>query len=339
MLNPQPALGTAYTQSNPGVAADMKAMESQFVDFKPNFPLVPGSLNLFGYERERVANSYVILSPDKTRFVISQVVYLPDNQQTASRVYLYPVGEAPTLAQVVPPEQMTNIRKEQEKYPGRPPQVAMKEIDPYPFWARYQPEKQIAQQQLLAEAGFDSPEAYRVDILHVADWSADGERLLILHRPGIHHLGVRKTIPMVYDFAYRELVRLTFLPGLIWSDFLRQHPEMGTTAKRVWDIRPLGWHTQDPAELIVKLVLFEGQSELSAGLWRYNTQTGVLGYLGEEIPQDLVARNGWLVTFKDPHNSEGPKTYAPGEPPPSKPEAPAPKRTWRNRLQFWKKQP
>jgi hypothetical protein len=323
--------------------ANPSAMESHFVQFKPNFPLKPGSLNMFGYEREKVTKGYSIISPDRCVMAVTDVFYLPDNQQTYSRVYLYPVGDPPTLQDVLPPDKAAKLQEEKEQnqalYPGYMPKIHEDDVDPHAFWDRYSPEKQMAHRRVILEAGFATVQEWRVDVLHVVDWSMDGAYLLMIYRPGIHHLGVWKTIPVLYNRETEEVIRLTVLPQLVWDDLKKLFPELHIPANRVWDIRPLGWSAEEPQQFIVKLVMFEGQSEIPAGFWSYSIHTGVVRYLGDTIPQTAIARNGWLVSFVDPTAEGGPQTYEPGKKPPPKTEQLPRKRSWRDRVQFWKKQP
>lgn len=321
--------------------ASPQAIEKQFVTFKPNFPLMPGTMDLFGYERERKGQGVPVLSPDKSLMAMTEVFYMPDKRQTYSRVFLLPVGRQPALKDILPPERIAELEAEKQVNQGADPtyspQVKTTEVDPHAFWDRYSPQKQKPYRQTVFEVGFDTMEKYRSDLIQVADWSEDGQKLLMVYRPGVHHMGVWKTIPVVHHTLTQENVKYTLLPQLIWDDFLKRSPELKQPKNRVWDIRPLGWSSQNSGDLIVKLVVFEGQSELPAGFWRYGTETGMLQFLGDTIPQDWIARNGWLVSFTDPNAQGGPKTYGPGQTPQTEPPPP-PKRTWGSRLRFWQKQ-
>ncbi len=352
------------------VPATQQGVEGQYLQFKKVFPMMPGSLNLFGYETTKAATGIPILSPDRTQMAVTEVFFMPENEQTLSRVFLLPVGHTPALADLLPPTQMMQDEdqsKETQKTPHaippsppmndskagdqagktqkstnslpQTPVVDISQIDPHAFWLAYEPQKQMRYRKTIFEAGFDANEPGRFDGIQVVDWSADGQKILMVYRPGFEHMGIWQTIPVIYDLAQQKAVRLTMLPNEIWYRFLKRYPEQHHPKNRVWDVRVLGWSATDPQEFIVKLVIFEGQSELPAGFWSDNIQTGAIHYLGSTISEGLIARNGWLVSFVDPTAPGGPHTYAPGEIPPETQEnrSASPNRSWFSRLQFWKK--
>ncbi len=330
--NPQPV------QNNP------QTLETYFVQFTPNFPLKPGSLNLFHYETEKAAKGFTILSPDKKWMTASEVFFLPTNRQTLSRVGLYPVGPPPAEDQYIYPKANAYRHRDQERHPGKLSEIQngvdLKDVNPQAFWARYQPEKQIANRKIIYDAGFKRHEDYRFDTIQPVDWSADGTKLLMVHRPGVHHLGIYRTYPVIYDLTAQELIRYTFLPEQIWQEHQTKIPVTSRYPEPLWDIRPLGWRKDKPQELVVKLVVFQGQSEESVGFWSVDTATHQQTWLGDMITPDIIAKNGWLVTFKDPAAPEGPKVYVPGEKLPEKTDTAArdrPKPAKRNGILFWHK--
>jgi len=311
------------------VPADPVELEKRFIRFSPNYPLKPSSLDLYGYETKKIARSYPILSPEKTVMAQSEVMFLSGNRQTISRVILVPVGK-PTA-----PKNQTN-----QQYPtidpGNAPQIPLSSVNPQLFWNRYMPEAQSANRNVIIEEGFDHTKNFETDIVQVADWSEDGTKLLMIYRPGIHHLGIWRTIPAIYDTVTATTVRMTQFPGNIWRDAKRRGLVENTLEKHVWDIRMLGWSVEHPQDFIVKLIVFEGQSELPLGFWRFATQNGQLIYLGDRVEADRIAHNGWVVSYIDPTAPGGPHIYGPGETPVYTPSAPT-KQSWSDRLQFWKK--
>jgi hypothetical protein len=340
LADPQPSVPGASIQVSPSkqakpsqimVLADPVELEKQFVRFTPNYPLKPGSLDLFGYETQKIVRSYPVLSPEKTMMAQTEVTFLSYNKQTISRVILVPVGKPIT----------TNNQSEQQYptiEPAYTPQIPLAMVNPQAFWDRYLPEAQSAHRQVIVEAGFDSAKDFESEIVQVADWSEDGTKLLMIYRPGIHHLGIWRTVPVLYDSAAMSTIRLTQFPGSVWRDAKKRGLIGSTLAGHVWDIRPLGWSVEHPQDFIVKLVVFEGQSELPIGFWRYGTQSGQLLYLGDRVEADRIAHNGWVVSYIDPTAPGGPHIYGPGETPVH--ELPPPgssKRSWSDRLQFWKK--
>jgi hypothetical protein len=193
----------------------------------------------------------------------------------------------------------------------------LSDIDPHAFWGQYDPDKQIKSRQTIFESGFDKYVAYRSEIAQVLDWSRDGDRVLMSYRPGVHHLGLYKTIPVVYNLRTAELIRYNYMPETLWRATLAKYPELATTPGRTHDIRPLGWLVGNPTAIVAKVVMFEGQSEVSAGFWSYDTQTGNLEFMGDTINPTVIAQNGWLVNLIDPTAPGGPQTYGPAQTPPT----------------------
>ena len=346
---------------------DPKAIESTFISFQPNFPLKPGTLDISGYEFQRVVNGAPILSPDKAQMAVTQVSFLPNNHQTMSRVFLLPVGKEPTLDDLLTEKQKEDwaqqketAKKEKRDAPPRP-EITANTVDPHKFWDRYQPDKVQGLRASIYERGYNRIERDRDDIVQVVDWSSDGQRILMVHRPAVHHLGVYKTIPVVYDLARQQAIRLTLVPKRIWDEAVSMTPELaippggqldadnpdtvltaeGKPFIRYWDIRPLGWNIESPSEeIIVKLVVFERQSEIPVGYWALQLIDNSLRYLGPRICAQQVSRNGFSVTFMDPATVDGPKTYQAGDPLPAYDDRQSEKRDakrLKNRVQFWKK--
>lgn len=326
------------------VQATPEAIEAQFVSFQPHFPLGPGSLDLFGYETSKQAKAFVIYTPDKSKMVVTEVFFLPQNNQTLSRINVVPVGPMPDLSELLPPERLQELEKKKQSMrasnPNYTPTVKLSEIDARKVWARYLPQTNWRNRHVALEAGFDVLSPHRVDIMHVADWDKEGKRLLIAYRPGVHHLGVWRTVPVIYRPDNGKMDKLAHLPQLLYQAAQQQNPHLKQRMADTWDIRILGWHASDPDALVAKLVGFQGQSEWPAGYWQYNIETGTLTSLGDAPPETEIARNGLVATFKNPNAPEGAQTtYGPGETPPQDNTlVPAPKRrSWRDRLPFRKK--
>lgn len=342
---------------------DPKAIEGSFVTFQPNFPLKPGTLDISGYEFKRQVNGAPILSPDKSQMAVTQVSFMPNQHQTITRVFLLEPGKEPTLDDLMSDEQKEQWAKEKEaakaeKRDAPPrPELTANTVDPHKFWDRYLPDKIQGLRASIYERGYDRIERDRDDIVQVVDWSSDGQRILMVHRPAQHHLGVYKTIPVLYDMGRQQAIRFTQVPKRIWTEAVAMTPELaippggklevenpsvdGTPFIRYWDIRPLGWNIESPSEeIIVKLVVFERQSEIPVGYWSLQLVDNSLRYLGPRICAQQVARNGFTVTFVDPATVDGPQTYQPGDPLPTYESRQANKREskrLKNRVQFWKK--
>ncbi len=315
-------------------------LEGQFVQFKPN-PLLPGTLNLFGYERERQARSTPILSPDKTTMAVSEVYFMPSTYQTFSRISLYSIGLLPSLTDIVSPETLKALQAPatKNKAKSEPTGITLDKVNPYPFWDRYSPEKNMDSRKILFEIGVNTRSPYQTDILRVIDWSRIGDKLLMVEQRGAHHLGVRRSLPMICTLSNGHVEMLKSLPKAIWSDWQQQSHTFRPTDKPVWDIRPLGWSAENEDDIIIQLIVFERSGEHPLGYWAYDTANGVFHYLGEQIALAMMAHYGWQVSDIDPSAPGGPHIYGPGETLPSEDERHTQNqaRSKRNRVLFWKK--
>ncbi len=310
--------------------------ENDYVQFRKNIPFAPGSLNLYGYETMKSVYGFPVLSPDKRQMAVTEVAFLPTNRQTFSRVFLIPVGQSPSQEQITPPPpppdkpRPTGVKKliTREKEPEI-------KVDPHAFWDRYSPEKQVKHRKTIFEVGYQGNDPFRVDIVQVGDWSSDGRKLLMTYRPGGHHQGILKTLPVVYDLGQEQATRLTLLPKKVWDDYTARTPEFKAKAPP-WDIRVLGWSAQAADAFVVKLVMFKGQSEWPLGFWECSSQSSQVRFLGDTLDPATVARHGWLALFTLPPD-KGEQGASIATEPGQIPEKHPTEKSWRDRLRFRKK--
>ncbi|MEZ4574677.1 MAG: hypothetical protein R2857_07155 [Vampirovibrionales bacterium] len=99
-------------------------------------------------------------------------------------------------------------------------------INPTSSGIKYDPRHQQFTRQPVWQHGFDQTKRGQTDIIQVVDWGLDSKTLLMAWRPSILHLGIRKTIPVIYDVDTRQASRRLYLPQRIWDDFLARHPSL-----------------------------------------------------------------------------------------------------------------
>lgn len=328
------------------VPSDPAQVEPLFISFQKVLPLQPNSLNLFGYETAKVAWGWPILSPDRQLMATTKAFFMPDDDQTYSRAFILPVGPLPNLMEMSSTAWQQKLSTMQAKGQSMPETIPIKEVNPLAFWDRYDAKKQSTKGLNIHEVGFDKNQPARFDMLQVVDWSEDGQQILLTYKPGGHHMGVRRCIPMLYRLASQDLISFTTLPKRIWNDTVKQERVLPRTPDLVWDTCPIGWRSGSNDAFLLKQVVFRNNQEVIVGFWQYNISTGLVDDLGEQISPDIVARNGWVVKFQDPRfPKQGIKHYGPGEvpqevrkanDPKQTPQQPEPRR-WQDRVLFWKK--
>lgn len=199
---------------------------------------------------------------------------------------------------------------------GQPATVDLKEVDPYLYWDQYTPNKQLTTKEVVYQQGFDHTTRHQTDIIQVVDWALDGHAVLMAWRPSVHHLGIQKSIPVLFDRTTGKVSRRLILPQLVWEDYIVRFPEfnpavLGTSPP--WDVIPLGWNAAQPSsEILLRLTQYQAKSATtptskhpqvettSSGFWAYNVDTHRLRFLAPMICPEQVARNGWTVSFTDP---------------------------------------
>ena len=288
---------------------DPVVLEQDFISFNHFIPLRPGLLDLTTYELNRMAYSVPILSPDRLLMAVSDVYFIPWQLQTMARVNLYDTGEPPEEQDLVPPPPPSRRSSSSKSRQAQPATVDVSKINPHQFWDQYDPRHQQFTRQPVWQHGFDQTKRGQTDIIQVVDWGLDSKTLLMAWRPSILHLGIRKTIPVIYDVDTRQASRRLYLPQRIWDDFLARHPEF-EDRDMVWDVVPVGFNSARPSsEVLFRLVQFRRLSSrvhapaetITSGFWAYNIKNHQLKYLAPMVCPKQIATNGWIVEYKDPN--------------------------------------
>jgi hypothetical protein len=339
--------GKVFSADSAAVLPSSSQFENQFVQFRKVAPLYKPVLDLSRYEKSHMAVSQPIFSPDKQTMVFTEVYYMPVTEQTYSQAFTAtPLMDEP-ISQVISPKLYANLKTPPKKMlflKPKTPTVKLKDLDPYQYWKRFDP-NQNNQRKSLFEVGFHEIDAYQFDALEPVDWSADGRKILFRHHLGASDKPLEKTIPVIYEMDTGDVIRLEGLGYTLLQQYL------GTATIKAnlnWDVTPLGWSSISPSDMIVKLELLNQQESSVVGLWAFNTETSQITSLGKTIPEDWIAQNGWTVDLIDPLAKGGQQTYATGQYPKSlerPPEKSAWRESlsdkwngnWRKRLLFWKK--
>ena len=306
VLNPAPSVSpeTSPVYEVPGngapLSVDNPANVPDFMRYEP-YNQFPRELDLWNLEGKRLIQSPPVVSPDKSAFIYTEILFLPDDRQTIAKLYWVPV---PPLPQP-PVERLPS--EEEAQNPAPPP------IDYAAYAARFDPRKTTRIRKAVANAGFNKVSRFGFRTLTITDWSASGKRVLFKERSGVLHLGLRTTNILIYDQAQGTVTIYPEVQRII-KHYWTQKANLPHLDQLTWDIQPLGWEPNSDEVVLLKAWAYDQQEKKFLGLWRYNVskERTQLVSLNDESP--AVAANGWLAT--------------PLPPPPEKMEKP----TWKERL-------
>jgi hypothetical protein len=255
----------------------------------------PRELDLWGLEVKRLVRSLPVISPDKAAFVYTEVMFIPNNRQTYSRLYRVPIQSAPT-----PPP--PHLPSEEAALPPTP-----KPVDSAFYANRLDPARTIKLRQSLAGVGYDKVKPFDFKTLTIIDWSASGQRLLFKERSGVLHVGLRTSDILIYDQGRGVVTVYPEIARIIQHFWTTQGnlPHLDTIA---WDIQPLGWQDGSDSIILLKAWAYDQKEKKFLGLWQYDVdaeRTQLLQLQDGTIP---VAANGWLATPPTPappYNGDG----------------------------------
>lgn len=267
--------------ANAPLSVDNPANTPDYVRYEP-YNTFPRELDLWNLEGKRLIQSPVVVNPDKTAFVYTQVMFVPFSRQTLSRLYWVPISPLPQppLAHL-PSEEVTNP----------PPQP----VDYSLYAARFDPLKTTRIRKSLVSVGTEKVKPYDFKTLTITDWSPTGKRLLFKERSGILHLGLRTTDILIYDQGQGTVTIYPEVQRVI-KHYWETHGNLPHMNQLAWDIQPLGWEPDSETGVLLKAWAYDKQEKKFLGLWRYDVKeerTELLSLI--DNPPD-VAANGWQVT-------------------------------------------
>lgn len=263
------------------------------IQFQP-YP-VGKDIDLWMLEAKKFVRSPVILSPDRTKYAYTEVIFMPDRRQTFSKLYMVPVITPKPPPPVLPTE--TEV--------GNVPTM-----EPKLILAPYDPDKTLKLRQEILGVGHDKPQSFSFRTLTVVDWSASGSRLLFKQRVGTLHIGLKTSDILLYDLAkgtntiYPELKRIVRYYWLSHSNL----PDLDTVA---WDIYPLGWKAGSDTEIYFKAWAYDNKNRKFLGVWLYDVDHERSQLVSTDEIDPPVGVNGWTVDLK-----EAEKQLTPPENPP-----------------------
>lgn len=266
--------GASMSPDNPANAQDYMQFEA--------YNTFPRDIDLWNLEGKRLIRSLPVVSPDKSAFVYTDVMFIPQDRQTYSRLFLVPVPPLPAEPQPKLPSE------EAKEPPPVPP-------DPSVYAARFDPEKTVKWRKSLLGVGLDKVKPFGFRTLTVVDWSASGQRLLIKERSGVLHVGLRTTDILVYDQGRGTITVYPEVQRII-KHYWIHHGNLEHIETLSWDIQPLGWEPGSDDILLMKAWAYDKTEKKFLGLWSYDVdaeRTQLVQLVDTPMP---VAANGWLAT-------------------------------------------
>ena len=296
-IQPQ-SLPQGDTRGTSALSVDTAANTRDYMHYAP-YNTFPREMDLWSLEKDRFVRSIPVISPDKSAFVYTEVLFVPNIRQTIGKLYWVPVTAAPDPPQAHLPSE--DIVQAPATLPG-----------PKVYQDRYNPDRTTKQRIALAKVGYNQVKPFDFRVLTVTDWSASGRRLLFKERSGVLHVGVRVTDILVYD---SEKGTVTIYPEVhrVIKNYWMTHGNQPNMESLVWEIQPLGWEPDSDSNVLLKAWAYDKKEKKFLGLWRYDVDAERTTLLQLDDDPVAVAANGWIAT-PDP---------IPPEPDPS---------AWRQRL-------
>lgn len=257
------------------------AVSSDHMHYEP-YNIFPRELDLWNLEGRRFVRSQPVISPDKSEFAYTEVMFVPNIRQTISKLYRVKAPPIPT-----PP--LPHLPSEDANAPPSPTP------DPAFYANRFNPDKTVQIRQSLVEVGYNRVKPFDFKTLTVIDWSADGRRLLFKERSGVLHVGLRTTDIFIYDQP-RGIVTIYPEVRRVIEYYWANKGNLPHIQELVWDIQPLGWEPQSNNKVLLKAWAYDKKEKKFLGLWCYDVDAERTLMLQLENTAPPVAANGWLGT-------------------------------------------
>lgn len=267
-------VNTAPGQDAP-LSIDNPANQNDYMTYTP-YNLYPREIDLWDIEGKHLIQSIPVVSPDKSVFVYSEVMFIASLRQTYSRVYWVKV----------PPLPMYPPRKPSEP---APPVISVET-----YHNRFNPQKNIQGRKLLTHTGSSQAKRFDFKTLTIVDWSASGKRLLLKERSGILHLGLRTSNILVHD----ELTGIvTVYPEVhrVISYYWQTKKNMPELPDMSFDIQPLGWQVNSDSVILLKAWAYDNSKKKFLGVWQYDINEERTKLLQLNNTPVTVAANGWVA--------------------------------------------
>ncbi len=279
-IKPQ-SLPQGDTRGSSPLSVDTATNTRDYMHYEP-YNTFPREMDLWSLEKTRFVRSIPVISPDRSEFVYTEVLFVPNIRQTIGKLYRVPVTPAPAPPQEHLPSE--DIAQAPATLPG-----------PKVYQDRYNPERTTKQRTVLAKVGYDQVKPFDFRVLTITDWSASGRRLLFKERSGVLHVGLRVTDILVYD---AEKGTVTIYPEVhrVIKNYWLTHGNQPNMESLVWEIQPLGWETDSDSNVLLKAWAYDKKEKKFLGLWRYDVDAERTTLLQLEDDPVAVAANGWMAT-------------------------------------------
>ncbi len=308
-----PNLPAAPSQAPTSIQNPANATEADQMIYRPyNTGFV--ELDLTQLEATRFFRSEPVASPDHQTMAYSEVTYLPNVNQTFSRLYIVPVKPLPEKkpSDTLPPAEQLMLearieamsRKERALYEEQKRQERLEYAKLCA--ARYDPNLNLANRLVVYKIGDQRVLPHAFETLTVVDWSNTGARLLFKQRTGVNHLGLRTTDVLIYDTKRGTVTVYGEIHKAIESYWARQ----GTIAplsRLAWDIFPLGWEPGSDSSILINAWAYDQKEKKFLGLWRYDMDETQMQLLSLEKQAVAVASNGSITAYNRPDDIDPPR--------------------------------
>lgn len=250
-------------------------------------PYTAQELDLWKLEARRLLRSQSVISPDRGAYAYTEVTYLPSHRQTMAQLFLVPVTPAPQSVEALPSE------------------IGQSGIPTASEYAdRYNPDKTLRLRQTLLRVGFDRVVPFEFRTLTVVDWSASGQRLLVKHRSGVLHIGLRTTDLVIYD---RKKGTVSIYPEIqrVIRHYWINQGNLPYIDELAWDIQPLGWVPGSDSLILLKAWAYDKHEKKFLGLWQYDVSAERSHLVSLSDQSMTVASNGWAMKPLSPEQQYG----------------------------------
>lgn len=234
---------------------DIILPDPQFRVIRYNTPPGQRNLDLRKIVATGKVNSPGILSPDKTKMVYTQSIFLRMFSQTASHVFYIPVANPNDAYDV-----LFNTNVMQQK------------MDP------------------LFSVGVDAIQQNQFRTLYPIDWSQDSTKIAFKEKVGSNLEQTWQTNVVVYDFETRRMKRLTAVREAII--YYWRHKDIDLK-NYMWDIFPVGWDKNNPERMIVYAYAFTIDKPLFLGTWSIDYYEDRSRLISPDSTQVQIDLNGY----------------------------------------------
>ena len=227
----------------------------QFRVIRYNTPPGQRNIDLRKIVANNKANSPGILSPDKTKMVYTQSVFLRMFSQTASHAYYIPVANPNDAYDVL---FNTNVVQQQ--------------MDP------------------ILSVGFEEIQQNQFKTLFPIDWSKDSRKIAFKEKVGSNIEQTWQTNVVVYDFETKRVKRLTAVREAIVYHWRSKDIDL---KNYMWDIFPVGWDKNNPDRMIVYAYAFTTGQPMFLGTWSIDSNENKSELISIDSTQVEIDLNGY----------------------------------------------